>query len=91
MTKRNKELAKKIKGQPCVICGQPGEGDHIKNYAGDSRKDIEENVWPLCRSHHVTKGTMGLNTFVNNFNLHNEMIKRGFEWDDFYNGWLKKF
>lgn len=90
-TKRNTSLARKFKGQPCIICGQPGEGDHIKNFAGWSKKDIASNIWPLCRSHHIAKGTMGLTTFVNNFNLHDEMQKRGFEYDEAYGGWLRQF
>lgn len=88
---RNKELSKQFKGQPCHICGQPGVGHHLKHYAGDSRKDILENIIALCNSHHNDAHTMGLTTFVNNFNLHDEMEKRGFEYDEAYGGWLRQF
>lgn len=91
MTKRNKTLAESFKGKPCVICSAPGEGDHIKHYAGDSRKDIEDNMWALCRNHHVKKHSMGLTTFVKSYGLDEEMTRRGFEFDAFYGGWLKKF
>ena len=47
MTKRSKTLAESFKGRPCVICSAPGEGDHIKHYAGDPRKDIVDNMWAL--------------------------------------------
>ena len=88
---RNKELAKKFKGQKCIVCNQPGEGDHIKHFAGDSRKDVEDNIWCLCREHHVLKHTIGLNSFVRRYGLQEELLRRGFEWDDFYDGWMKKF
>lgn len=89
--KRNTSLARKFKGEPCVVCGKPGEGDHLKNFAGWSKRDVASNMWALCREHHVQKGMMGLTTFVKNHNLQSELEERGFEYDDNYGGWLKKF
>lgn len=89
MIRRNKEIAKANR-KPCIVCGRPGEGDHIKPFKGWACMDIPENVWPLCREHHTEKGT-GLNRFVKKYKLESELIARGFEWDDFYDGWLRKF
>lgn len=77
MTKRNRTLAKQFKGYPCTICGMPGEGDHILNFKGNPDRDVERNMWTLCRAHHVEKG-WGLYKFVKKHHLEVELEKRGF-------------
>lgn len=78
---RNKVLAEKFRGQPCLICSHPGEGDHIKNYAGNPDRDVEFNIWTLCRGHHIEKGSMGLTRFVEKYRLWDALEERGFYWD----------
>jgi len=85
---RNKELAKSHRGKPCIVCGDPGEGDHIKNYAGNPDNDVPVNVWTLCRFHHIEKG-WSLNDFVVNYKLEGELQSRGFEFSDLSNKWIR--
>lgn len=77
---RNKSLAEKFRGLPCIICKNPGEGDHIKNYKGNPKFDVEFNIWALCRFHHIEKG-YSLNDFIKKYSLQCEMEERGFYWD----------
>jgi hypothetical protein len=86
---RNKQLAEKFRGLPCIVCFRSGEGDHILNYAGDPDKDVEENIWCLCRAHHIEKGTIGLGAFVLAYNLKDELLSRGYWFDGFK--WRKHF
>ena len=97
MTRRSKFIAEKYRGAPCVVCGSTATvTDHIKAFKRMAIMDIEDNVWPLCvfgqgNGHHEEKHQIGINTFIEKYKLHDEMEKRGFEYDSFYGGWLKKF
>ena len=87
---RNKQLAEKFRQMNCIVCfRKPSEGDHIKNFSGDSEKDIEENIWPLCRSCHIEKHSRGLKAFVEKHNLTEELLNRGFWFDG--EKWRKHF
>ena len=82
---RNKTLAEKFRELPCIVCGNtPSEGDHIKNYAGNPDRDVEFNIWPLCRAHHRNKHDMGLTKFVEQYRLWDALKERGFYWDVTY-------
>lgn len=87
---RNKQLAEKFRTMNCIACLRtPCDGDHIKNFAGQEEKDIEENIWPLCRFCHIEKHRIGLSEFVKRHNLKEELLSRGFWFDGFK--WRKHF
>lgn len=77
---RNKKLAQKYRGLPCVICGNPGNGDHILNYKGWATRDADWNLWSLCFSHHreKTDHKKGLYGFVNEYGLEGKLLEREF-------------
>lgn len=87
---RNEKLAAKFRKLPCVACGNPppNEGDHILAFGRDSDKDVEENMWALCRSCHQRKG-WGLDDFVLKHELREELVRRGF-WHD-GRRWRRRF
>lgn len=78
---RDKKLAARFRGSPCIICGAPGNGDHILNYKGWKSRDVEKNMWSLCFSHHREKTDFewGLYGFATKYNLFDELESRGFE------------
>lgn len=85
---RDKALAKAFRFKPCVVCGSlKSEGDHIKSF-GSSRKEDEQNMWALCREHHIEKHTIGLTTFVRKHSLEFELEKRGMTRCDLTGKWF---
>ena len=82
-TKRNQELAAKFRKMKCIVnngqCVGHVVGDHIKNFAGKSERDVEFNIWPLCVKHHDEKGR-SLARFAEKYNLVDELKRRGFYW-----------
>ncbi len=61
-------ILKKIRAKPCVACGKPGpsDPDHIKT-RGSGGDDSEDNLWPLCRMHHVVRHAKGLGYMIEMF------------------------
>ncbi len=55
--KRDGELLKQIRQQPCIVCGRhpPSEASHIKT-RGSGGHDTEINVVPKCHQHHQEWG-----------------------------------
>ena len=54
-TYKDKKYLKWIKGQPCEICGKPGEPHHIRLLAlgsGVGKKPHDYATIPLCRECH---------------------------------------
>lgn len=53
---------------PCVVCESdgPSDPDHIKT-RGSGGDDEPGNVWPLCRSHHVERHKIGIETFKSKY------------------------
>lgn len=78
--KRNKELAKKYRGADCVICSNPGNGDHILNFKRIPSRDEEWNMWSLCFTHHreKTDHKEGLAGFVKDYGLRSTLEQKGF-------------
>ena len=85
--KRSNIFKKHFINKPCVVCGNSGEGDHILNYKGWKSRDVVKNGWALCRSHHTEKGSIGLFSFVENYDLSNQLILRGFWFCPVFNKW----
>jgi hypothetical protein len=78
---RDTKLAKEIRKNPCIVCGRfPVDADHILAFARDKDKDVAENMWPLCRSHHNEKA-LSLVDFVNKYRLHEELLNRSMWFD----------
>ena len=88
---RDKTLAKLYKGNPCIICKNPGEGDHILAYKGHGNLDVPENIWPLCRWHHIQKHSMGLSRFAEKYKLEDELINRGYWFCSIQRKWKLDF
>jgi hypothetical protein len=83
VSKRNKKLAAKYRGVPCINCGRGGSvGDHVLNYAGIPKRDCELNLWPLCIPCHYYKTHDGLTKFVEDNNLQGILRDRGFYFDE---------
>jgi hypothetical protein len=67
----NKALLEAVRRQPCVACGRPGTGipkneaEHVST-KGAGNDDTEDNVWPLCRTHHFEKGN-GFKKFLEKY------------------------
>ena len=89
--KRCKDLAASFRGKPCVVCKSTvgTHGDHIKTI-GSGGDDHPDNMWPLCFAHHRQKEDIALPEFVNTYPwLQKELEKRGFEYFDFSNKWVR--
>ena len=57
-TYRNRGYLAWIKGQPCLVCGKPGEACHVRRSywgAGMGKKPHDYCTIPLCREHHSYK------------------------------------
>lgn len=57
-------LLAEVRSMPCVACPTgkqvgPSDPDHITT-VGAGGKDLPNNLWPLCRSHHIERGNRGL-------------------------------
>lgn len=94
MTRRNKANAELFRGQACIVrdCNKRNTvGDHISPYKRDPRRDILENMWPLCIQHHDEKGRMPLKDFVSKHWLENELINRGFFKCELTGNWKRNF
>jgi hypothetical protein len=44
-------LLNSMRGDPCIICNQPGISHHVKS-VGSGGHDIESNLVSLCGYHH---------------------------------------
>lgn len=56
---KNLFLLRKIKKNPCIACGRkPCDPAHILT-RGAGNDDVEWNVMPLCRLHHIEQGQIG--------------------------------
>lgn len=55
-----------VHGQPCIVCGRPGDACHVhtRRNGGDRR-----NLVPLCRAHHREQHTIGIVSFARRYNL----------------------
>ena len=60
----NRALLEARKRERCCVCEKYGcDPDHIKT-VGAGGDDVENNVWPLCRTHHVERHQLGVLTFI---------------------------
>jgi len=71
---RDEALKAEVRAQGCVVdncdCiqGRYNDPDHVKT-KGSGGDDVPENLMPLCRFHHVEKGTIGVKTFIKKYGL----------------------
>jgi 5-methylcytosine-specific restriction endonuclease McrA len=56
----NPQLLFETKQMPCLICHKtPSDPDHITT-RGAGGGDTENNIWPLCRTHHNERHAIGI-------------------------------
>lgn len=67
----------------CVICGAPNpDPAHIRS-KGAGGHDIDENVIPLCRQHHMAQHVYGWEVMINKYpQLAEKLMKLGWVWGD---------
>lgn len=86
---RDLKLQKEIASNPCLVCGNTETvvAAHIMSVG--SRPDLakyEWNMMPLCVIHHFEQEA-SLDKFVAMYNLHDEMKRRGFAYNQDYRKW----
>jgi 5-methylcytosine-specific restriction endonuclease McrA len=84
-------MAAKYRNKPCIVCGttQSTCADHIKTF-GSGGECSHENLWPLCHTHHVDKGNMGLQNFVKKYPIAaDHLLCRGWETCTFTGKWMR--
>ena len=50
--KCDKLISNHFKGQPCIICGEPGYGHHLNSRSKIATRHSLLNIVPLCSLHH---------------------------------------
>ncbi len=64
---KDQSLLDFIKTIPCIICGMiPSDPDHVTT-RGAGGDDTAENVWPLCRKHHVERHAKGIKYMIDKY------------------------
>ena len=64
---KNPKLLQIIREQPCVICHRsPCDPDHIVT-RGAGGDDTPSNLWPLCRSCHTLRHSIGIHRLAQRF------------------------
>lgn len=59
----NEKLLAEIRTMPCCICGRtPADPSHIRT-RGSGGPDLNFNVVPKCRTHHILWGKVGFSRF----------------------------
>lgn len=64
----NKKLCESYRKMPCLVCGgyNSVSGHHLRT-RGSGGPDIEENLIPLCFSHHAEIHNVGLVKFCQSY------------------------
>ena len=65
---RDPKLLASMRGQPCAVCGRPGEPHHLTS-RGAGGSDTAENVKPLCHACHMSFHAMGRYSFCEKHGL----------------------
>lgn len=67
---KSKENLNLVRNQPCLACKKrgPSDPDHIRS-RGAGGDDSLSNLMPLCRTCHVTRHAIGIQSFVKRYNL----------------------
>jgi len=75
----NKKVLDRVRKLPCVVCGSKADDvDHIKT-VGSGGNDSEDNLWPMCRSHHQQKHLLGLKRLCDKYpHLKEILFRKGF-------------
>lgn len=83
------EWEKWLRSEPCHICGlRPVEIHHVMTRKRwGQHAHFMDNCFPVCRTHHREWHDTGVSTFIANHMLSNEMIKRGFEYNEISRSW----
>lgn len=67
---RDEELRQRCRDGVCVInnseCGGPTDPEHLSTW-GSWHGDTEDNLYPICRVHHVEKGKVGVGKMVQKY------------------------
>jgi hypothetical protein len=76
-------LKKKIKSQPCIVCGNSKvDACHIRS-KGAGGPDEEWNLVPMCREHHTQQHRFGWGAFMNRHPEAQFVLKQmGWKWID---------
>jgi predicted restriction endonuclease len=59
--------------KPCLICGAKADAHHIRSKKAGGH-DLEHNLCPLCRTHHVEIHKLGIFTFANKYEVFKEFL-----------------
>ena len=69
-------------------CGKPAqEMHHIKHYAGNPKRDVLENMMPVCRRCHMDVHRIGLTRFSQVHELDHYLKAKGFFWCTLQSKW----
>lgn len=83
-----RKYGKTLVGHACEVCGQPGNGHHIKTI-GSGGEDVPDNLMVLCMIHHREIHDHGLNEFVKKYQLHSLMKSKNWAYDGHFGKWLR--
>ena len=84
----NLVLLKELRKKACFACkSSQVEIHHVKSKKSGGH-DVESNLWPLCRLHHVEVHKIGLNRFVTKYNLSIWLCKNGWEFSSLTSKWF---
>jgi len=74
---KNEELLERCRMGVCIIdnaqCAGPVDPEHLST-RGAGHGDTEDNVYPLCRWHHIEKGQIGIGKMVQKYRSFYEML-----------------
>lgn len=77
---QSKEYLAFIRTKDCLVCGKPGEPDHLEEIGmGNNRKKSSYRHFsavPLCRRHHDQRHQLNLTEFYQNYNDHSLVLYR---------------
>jgi 5-methylcytosine-specific restriction endonuclease McrA len=86
---QNTKLLKTYHNKDCIVCGsRSGVAGHHVISRGARGHDIEQNLMPLCFSHHAKVHSVGLTSFVKIHNLEYWMDENGWEFDEIRGKWF---
>lgn len=81
---KNKELLRKVKSEPCRICGQPSDPAHVRS-RGSGGDDVDWNLVSLCRLHHQEHGQIGWTKFFGRYpRFEIEMMNKGWRLENVF-------
>jgi len=90
---RNKEIAKKFREIPCLLCGKTRGtvGHHLLTVgAHPELVNDERNIVGVCMKHHLEFHALELHRMVIKYRLEKFMLLRDFIFIEYSNRWVLK-